>query len=137
MSSKQDNKSTDKPAPTLIEWSARIGSALGLMALFGFLAYGASQPHIGPNFVYEIKRDQIEQRRNGWAVPLTITNKGTVAIGEVLFEVRMQRADTTAFDVKRGRVAIFGAGESVDAEVWFDEDPRDAVFEFRIDAYSL
>lgn len=136
MSKKNDSKDA-RPAPSVVEWTARAISALSILSLFGFLIYSASQPHVGPNFKFAIAQDKIEERLNGWAVPLTITNRGTVAISEFIYEVKMRDATMSEFDVKRGRVAIFGAGESVDTEVWFDSDPRDAEFEFRVDAYSL
>ena len=135
--SKDSQNGDSRPAPSFVEWAARAVSALSLLALFGFLIYSATKPHIGPNFKYEIAYDKIEERRNGWAVPINITNRGTVAISEFIYEVRMRSASMSEFDVKRGRVAVFGAGESVATEVWFDRDPRDADFEFRVDAYTL
>lgn len=126
--------SRQDPAPSLVEWMARGLSALIVLALFGFLLHGALQPEIGPNFALDVHTEKIEQRRNGWAVPMSITNKGTVAIADVFYEIVAPDRSQT---VKRGRIAIFGAGETVESEVWFDEKPASSQFELRVDTYTL
>lgn len=136
MSDKTDDKekgTRQDPPPTVLEWGMRALSAAIVLCLFGFLTYHALQPELGPNFEVQVHEQKIEQRRNGWAVPFTITNRGTVAIGDVLYEMRL--GDTGI--AKQGRIAIFGAGESMKGEVWFDRDPRGHNLELRVDTYSL
>ena len=135
-SSKDNRTNEQQPSPSIVEWGVRAFSTVAMLALFGFLLYSALQPDIGPNFTLEIHEDEIEQRRNGWAVPFTITNKGTVAISDVLYEMELIDGGSTLV-AKRGRISVFGAGESVDGEVWFDSDPRGGNLELRVDTYSL
>lgn len=134
---KDTSPTQQNPAPTIIEWSMRGLSALILMLLFGFLVYGTMQPAVGPNFVMSVQHEKIEQRRNGWAVPITITNKGTVAIGDVIYQVMGTASDGSPLNTKQGRIAILGSGESVDAEVWFARDPHGAELRLQVDTYTL
>lgn len=135
MSDKEkDNAVVDVP-PTAIEWGMRAFSLAAMLVLFGFLTYATMLPAVGPNFALEVHSDKIEERRNGWAVPFTMTNKGTVAIADVLYEMRLRRPGST--EAKQGRIAIFGAGESIKGEVWFENDPRGSDLELRVDTYSL
>ncbi|NND61399.1 MAG: hypothetical protein HKN49_14165 [Gammaproteobacteria bacterium] len=134
---KTDDTSVDQhPAPSLLEWSVRAISIGAITALIIYLIIAATRPHVGPNFIMEVEATAMEERRNGWAVPVQITNKGTVAIAQLHYQIE-QRAGSTTTVAKSGLIGVLGAGETVDTEVWFKQKPDPSTLHLVVDTYAL
>lgn len=118
----QDSSSNDKkskqqdPPATIVEWTVRGVSFLIVLSLLGYFGYTASQPNESPFFECNVIGEEIEQRGNGWVMPVEVQNKGDISVSNV--NVIVEEPNRSSLVVK-----MLGSKEKVKIEFWFDERP--------------
>ena len=131
----EDQDEADRVPPTIVEWGARAVSLLLLALLIGYTVRMALQPREPPHFEYEVRTEQIEERDGSWVVPIEVRNLSNAGVIELTVVAELVDENDIVVDEADLPLPLFGPGESIDVEVWFDENPADYELQFNVDGY--
>ncbi|NJC26797.1 hypothetical protein [Neolewinella antarctica] len=131
----EDDGSQQSPAPTWLSWSIRAASGLLVVALIGYFVYMAAQPVVEPTIEFTMQRDKVEQRGGSWAVPVEITNRGTISVHALAIRATRPRVGNNGDEEQTLVIPLIGPNEMVETTFWFSEDPRNRPPEFAVESY--
>lgn len=133
-----------RPAPTILSWSIRGISLLIVVSLIGYFLWSAARPVVEPKIVFEVLDDKIEQRGGSWAMPVEVTNKGTVSIHTLTIGAALTpsyssagKEEAKSREEESVEIPLLGPNEMVTATFWFDQDPRKQNPRFAVKTYVL
>lgn len=101
-----------KPAPTWIEWTARIVSAALVLALTAFVTYHAIVSNEPASISLEVDAESARRVDDGWATPVHAINEGDEGVTDVVFEIQQEGAEPQTF-----LVPLLGPGVTHDLMV--------------------
>lgn len=137
MSDKNDeNESQEKDRtypPTILTWTVRGISLSLVLALLTYFTYGALKDKQQPTIDFQVNESKIELLDNGWAVPVTITNRGGRSLHNLVFKGISQNDGSS--HTENITLAILGPNETASVLVYFEEDPRNLDLKFLINSY--
>lgn len=128
--------SQDPPA-SLFEWAVRLLSLLLVGGLTGYVVWQAFQPAKPTSFEQEVLRDEIRQEGSSWVVPFKITNQGTASLEALDVTLELKDPSGTVVEEESISFPLIGQQETVNAELWFDSDPRLYEIAFNVTGYRL
>ncbi|PHN02194.1 hypothetical protein [Flavilitoribacter nigricans] len=138
MSKAQSAKQKKAPPPTIVEWSVRGFSLLIIFSLIGYFLYGAFQAERKPEFLVEVKQDEIRQIGNRWVIPVDVSNKGTYDVHQLKIQARLKLPNgPEAYEAETSEVLLLGCDEKVSLEFSFAHDPLSHPFECQAVSYLL
>lgn len=123
------------PPPTWLSWTIRGFSVLLIVGLLGYLVVATVRPTRQPTITFAVQQDKIQQRGGSWALPVDVTNEGTVSIHALTVNaVLTQLPDKPKSSLT---ILLLGPGQVVTTTFWFEQDPRGKGEAFRVEGYVL